>query len=63
MLRDFLVGTFGKLLQLLFLIGGIIVLVGGIIGGSGVGIAIGIVLLCAAAGVRYALGNVVRVRR
>ena len=62
MLRDFLVGTFGKILQVLFVIAGLLLLIGGIFGGSGVGIALGIVLLCMGAGMRYALGNIFRMR-
>ena len=62
MLRDFLVGTFGKILQVLFIVAGLFLLIGGIFGGSGVGIALGIVLLCMGAGMRYALGSIFRMR-
>ena len=62
MLRDFLVGTFGKILQVLFVVVGLFLLIGGLFGGSGVGIVLGIVLLCMGAGMRYALGNIFRMR-
>ena len=63
MLRDFLIGTLGKLLRVLFLVAGFIILLGGIFTGSMWGIVIGIVLLCMAAGIQYALGNIVKMRR
>lgn len=62
MLRDFLVGTFGKILQVLFVVAGLLLLVGGLFGGSVVGIVLGIVLLCMGAGMRYALGSIFRMR-
>ena len=62
MLRDFLVGTFGKILQVLFVVVGLGLLIGGLFGGSGVGIVLGIVLLCMGAGMRYALGSIFRMR-
>ena len=62
MLRDFLVGTFGKILQVLFVVAGVFLLIGGVLGGSGIGIALGIVLLCMGAGMRYALGSIFRIR-
>lgn len=57
MFRDFLVGTVGKLLQVLFFLGGLSFLLGGLFGGSGVSIGIGVVLLCMGFGVRYGLVN------
>jgi len=62
MLRDFLTGTVGKLLQVLFLLSGVALLFGGIFGGSGIGVAIGVVLLCMSFGTRYALGNIFKIR-
>ncbi|MDO8579162.1 MAG: hypothetical protein Q7R50_08325 [Dehalococcoidales bacterium] len=63
MLRDFLVGTFGKMLQVLFLLGGLALLLGGILGGgSGGQIAVGFLLLCMSFGVRYAMGEIFRMR-
>jgi len=62
MLKDFLAGTIGKLLQIVFLLGGVLFLFGGLFGGSGVSIAIGILLLCMSFGARYALGNIFRMR-
>ncbi len=41
---------------------GLGILVGGLFGGSVAGIVVGVVLLCMSAGVRYALGNVFRIR-
>ena len=63
MLRDFLLGTFGMILQVLFIIAGLFLLIGGLFGGSGVGIVLGIVLLCMGAGMRYALGSIFRIRK
>ncbi len=62
MLRDFLLGTFGMILQVLFIIAGAVLLIGGLFGGSAVGIVLGIVLLCMGAGMRYALGSIFRMR-
>ncbi len=62
MLRDFLLGTFGTILQVLFVVTGLFLLIGGLFGGSGVGIVLGIVLLCMGAGMRYALGSIFRMR-
>ena len=62
MLRDFLVGTFGKILQVAFVIAGLFLLIGGIFGGSGLSIVLGIVFLCMGAGMRYALGSIFRIR-
>ena len=62
MLRDFLVGTFGKILQVLFIVAGLFLLIGGLLGGSGIGIVLGIVFLCMGAGMRYALGSIFRMR-
>ncbi len=62
MLRDFLVGTFGKILQVLFIVAGLFLLIGGLLGGSGIGIVLGIVFLCMGAGMRYALGSILRMR-
>ena len=63
MFRDFLTGTVGKLLQIVFFLAGIALLLGGLFGGSGLGIVIGIVFLCMSFGVTYALGNIFRMRR
>ena len=61
-MRDFLIGTFGKFLQVILVIAGIIILLIGLFGGS-IGILIGgILLLCASWGVRYALGHIIRHR-
>ena len=38
MFRDFIIGTFGKILQVVFVIGGFLFLFGGIFGGSVVSI-------------------------
>ncbi|MFC1988318.1 hypothetical protein ACFLVJ_00565 [Chloroflexota bacterium] len=62
MFRDFLVGTFGKFLQVLFLLAGLALLLGGIFGSSTPGVIIGVVLLCMSFGIRYALGGIFRVR-
>ena len=40
MLRDFLVDKLGKILQVLFIVAGLFLLIGGLLGGSGVGIVL-----------------------
>ena len=61
-MKDFLVGTLGKLLQVIFTLAGLVLLLGGCTQGSGGYLIGGIVLLCAAFGARYALGHIVRGR-
>lgn len=68
MVKDFLVGTFGKVLQVVLVGVGIFLLISGLIddpqGRLLVGrIVGGILCLCASFGVRYALGHIVRFRR
>jgi len=68
MIKDFMVGTFGKVLQVVLVGAGIFLLISGLIddpqGKLLVGRIIGgILCLCASFGVRYALGHVVRFRR
>ena len=68
MIKDFLVGTFGKVLQVVLVGAGLFLLISGLIddpqGKLLVGRIIGgILCLCASFGVRYALGHVVRFRR
>jgi len=61
-MKDFLIGTLGRLLMVVFTIGGILLLMAGLFGGS-IGFIIGgVVLLCASWGVRYALGHIIRHR-
>ena len=62
MLQDFLVGTVGRLLLILFVVGGIVALFAGFMMSS-IGVAVlGVVFLCTASGVKYALGRIVRWR-
>jgi uncharacterized membrane protein YadS len=61
-MRDFLKGMFGKLLQIVLTLLGFGLLLGGIFGGSTIAIIIGVLCLCAAFGVRYWLGHIVRYR-
>ena len=68
MIKDFLVGTFGKVLQVVLVGAGLFLLISGLIddpqGKLLVGRIIGgILCICASFGVRYALGHVVRFRR
>jgi len=68
MIKDFLVGTCGKVLQVVLVGVGIFLLISGLIddpqGRLLVGRIIGgILCLCASFGVRYALGHIVRFRR
>ena len=59
---DFLKGTFGKLLQLIFVILGFILLFSGIFGGNLFLVVVGILFWCASFGIRYWLGHIVRHR-
>lgn len=68
-MEDFIKGTLGKFLQLVFSLGGFVLLVLGLIScaaGSGVGggifILLGILCFCAVFGVRYWLGHIMRIR-
>ena len=68
MIRDFLVGTFGKVLQVVLVGAGLFLVISGLIddpmGGLLIGRIIGGVLcLCASFGIRYALGQIVRFRQ
>ena len=54
MFRNFLNGRFGKILQIVFLIGGPLLFFGGAFTGFGAVIVIGIVLLCMGIGMRIA---------
>lgn len=61
-LKDILLGTVGKLLQIVLIgVGILFVIFGG--GGGNIWVAaIGGVLLCVAFGIRYAMGHIVRWR-
>ena len=65
-MKDFLRGTLGVLAQIVLLMLGIVLLIGGCVAGSGAGsiamIILGILCLCAVAGIRYWLGHIVRMR-
>lgn len=68
MIRDFLVGTFGKVLQVVLVGAGLFLVISGLIddpmGGLLIGRIIGGVLcLCASFGIRYALGQIIRFRQ
>ena len=62
MFRDFVVGTLATILRVVFILFGSVGLLIGILDMNIVAIVIGITLLCMAAGVRYALGIIVRQR-
>lgn len=67
---DFLKGTLGVLAQIALTILGLMFMIGGLIacassstsGMGGLLVIIGIVCFCAIAGIRYWLGNIVRIR-
>lgn len=62
MFRDFLIGTFGKLLQVVFIgIGILLIIFSGLLGSIGY-VVLGVLFLCAAYGVRYAIGYIIRHR-
>ncbi len=72
-MKDFLAGTFGKFLQLVFSVVGFGLLIAGLVscgttggvGGFAVGsllILLGVLCFCAVFGVRYWLGHVMRIR-
>jgi len=65
MFRDFLVGTFGKLLQVVLFVLGLVLVLAGLFFGHGGGvlyIVLGVISFCAAGGVRYAMGHIIRHR-
>ncbi len=67
MIRDFLVGTFGKVLQVVLVGAGIFVVISGLIDDPMGGLLIsriigGVLCLCASFGIRYALGQIIRIR-
>ena len=62
MLRDFLVGTVGAILRVVFTVVGFVLLLAGIVSGSAAYAIGGVVALCAVAGIRYALGHIARIR-
>jgi len=62
MFRDFLVGTFGRLLQVICVLAGGFVLLLALLNWSIWYMLGGILLLCAAYGVRYAMGYIIRHR-
>ncbi len=73
-MKDFLRGTFGRFLQIIFGLSGIICLIIGLTSCSGIGgnsrpviggllIVLAIILWCMAFGVRYWLGHNVRIRK
>ena len=65
-MKDFLRGTLGVLAQVVLLMLGIVLLIGGCVAGSGAAsiamLILGILCLCAVAGIRYWLGHIVRMR-
>lgn len=68
-MRDFLAGTFGRFLQLVFSVAGLVLFVVGLVScGSERAVLGGVLLLlsvlswCAVFGVRYWLGHIMRVR-
>jgi hypothetical protein len=63
MIRDFLVGTFGKVLDVVLVIAGAFLLIDGLIFGSVGKIIGGVLCLGASFGIMYALGHIVRFRR
>lgn len=65
-MKDFLRGTLGVFAQIVLLMLGIVLLIGGCVASSGAGsiamLILGILCLCAVAGIRYWLGHIVRMR-
>jgi hypothetical protein len=65
-MKDFLRGTLGVFAQVLLLILGIALIGVSCVAGSGAGnialLILGILCLCAVAGIRYWLGHIVRMR-
>ena len=62
MFKDFLVGTFGKLLQVVFVgIGILLIIFSGLLGSFGF-VIVGVLFLCAAYGVHYAMGYIIKHR-
>lgn len=61
-LKDVLVGTIGRLLQVGFVLLGVILVVWGLFGGGVLMIVGGVVSFCVAYGIRYAMGQIIRHR-
>lgn len=61
-MRDFLVGTIGKLLQWTFGFVGLFLVIGSFIGRDWKLLIFGTILMAMAGGMRYALGYIVRMR-
>ena len=62
MFKDFLIGTIAAILRVIFIGLGILLLLATWIWGSIWYAVIGVALLCMAAGVRHALGHIVKIR-
>jgi hypothetical protein len=63
MLRDFLLGTFGKVLQIILVLAGAFLLIDGLVFSAWAKIIGGIVCLGTGFGIMYALGQIIRLRR
>jgi hypothetical protein len=63
MVKDFLAGTFGKILDIVLTGAGVFLLIDGLIFGAVGKIIGGILCLAAGFGIMYALGRIVRFRR
>lgn len=61
-MRDFIAGTLGTLLRVVFILLGIIFIISGIVSDKILWAILGVIFLCIAAGIKYALGSIFRMR-
>jgi len=61
-MRDFIAGTLGTLLRVVFILLGIIFIISAIASDKILWAILGVIFLCIAAGIKYALGSIFRMR-
>jgi 1,4-dihydroxy-2-naphthoate octaprenyltransferase len=61
-MRDFIAGTLGTLLRVVFVLIGIVLIISGLASDKILWAILGVIFLCMAAGIKYALGSIFRIR-
>jgi 1,4-dihydroxy-2-naphthoate octaprenyltransferase len=61
-MRDFIAGTPGTLLRVVFVLIGIVLIISGLASDKILWAILGVIFLCMAAGIKYALGSIFRIR-
>lgn len=61
-MRDFIAGTLGTLLRVVFILLGILFIISAIVSDKILWAIVGVIFLCIAAGIKYALGSIFRMR-